>query len=272
MDTGRIVLSDGATLDYTYTPPPVAPPPPPPPTGKILWSTGFESGDLRDLYAPSGPPWDQSNPGINNGGGEFNSGSYSCAPSKDYAHSGSWCCKTIIDTGAGVSGVRLFRWKETQADLAGPNAGLYMSAWYLFPLPWNVGSWQQIWECKSKHPAGDDAFWQLNLKNRPNGNLYLVPFNWPTQNFLPQVATVDVPINRWFKIECYVKPASDATGIFRAWQDDVLIAEALNVPTRYADGDYEFAVTNYGQGFTPSGVVIYVDDLNISSDRIANSV
>lgn len=252
-DAVAVANADG-TVSINYTPPT----PPPVPTGKILWSVNHELGDLNEWSA-------------NGGGGLFPSGTATVIPVTSPAI-GKFAVQMTIDTVPGVAGCRLFRWKETQDDLAQGSLGRYFSAWFYFPRAYQVGSWWQIAGWKSKHPAGNDPFFNINVSNRANGANFLQVFGWQPslRKFYDQPA-VDIPVGRWFKVEGFYKADPGTGGRVTLWQDDVLLTDIAGIQTRYSDGDYQFALNNYGQMLLPSPTTIYMDNAAISTDRVANS-
>jgi hypothetical protein len=285
MEIARISLSKGSsfatnpdgTLSINYVPPP-----PPPPTGKILWSANHEVGDMREWYLPDalGAP-NVGSLGGNNGGGEFDSGSYTPAiVTTEQAHSGTRSAKLSINAATQASGVRLFRWLESQTH---PN--LYYSAWFYFPQKYAITGWSNFFQFKSKSPSaigGTDPIFYLDARMRPNGNPYF-RLDWWNQLTIPgplpipgprvwEQTIADIPIGKWFKLEAHYVSAGDFTGRITIWQDDALLFDLQGVRTRYPDGNTAWAVCAYGQGITPQPTVLYVDDAFISTDRIANSV
>jgi hypothetical protein len=281
MEIAKISLSKGATavgntdgtVSINYTPPAA---------GKILWSANYEIGDMREWYAPGvlGAP-NAGSPGGNNGGGEFDSGSYAPAiVTTEQAHSGTRSAKLSINAATQASGVRLFRWLEPQA-----RADLYYSKWFYFPQRYTFAGWSNFFQFKSKSPSsigGVDPIFYLAAMTRPaTGNPYL-RLEWWNQLLIPgpfpvvgprvwEQTLADIPIGRWFKLEAHYVSAGDFTGRITVWQDDVLLFDLQGIRTRYPDGDTQWASCAYGQGITPQPTVVYVDDAAISTDRIANS-
>jgi hypothetical protein len=234
----------------------------------------METGDLSEWYVPGplgGPNF--APPGAL--GGEWDSGSYTpAAATTAFAHTGSYSAKLSVDTVTQASGVRLFRWGETQQ-----NVDLYFSTWYYIPQPYNVGGWSNIWQWKSKNSAGlNEPFFYLGLRNRPNGGLYLRLEDHNGQDSCAggqcsvwDQSLADVPIGKWFQIEGFQHCAGDGSGHVTIWQDGVLIYEVTGQPTRYADGDCQWSVNAYGSQVTPTPFELYVDDAAISTVRIGSS-
>ena len=229
-----------------------ATPPPPPQACQVLWSTDLETGDLSQ--------W--SHDAL---GGEFNSGNGDTAISSVIARSGQYSARQTIATGDGnAHGTRMFRWGEGRQHDA-----LYYSVWYYFPQRYTPASWWNVFQFKSKTPTRNDAFWQLNIGNRPSGNMYLYAYNWVnTRRFEAQLTPLDLPVGRWVHIETYLRCAGDSSGQFTVWQDGNKIYDFPNVPTRYADGDCQWSVNNYSDGISPSPAVTYIDDAAISTTRV----
>jgi len=246
---------------------------------QILWSADMETGDLRQWY---------SSKGKDKGGGEFDSGDATAAASQDYAHSGKWSLKLTITAppskGGHSSGGRMFRWEEA-ADPAYFSSGLYYGAWFYFPQAFRLsadprtGGFWSILQFKSKHPAGNDPIWYLDIQNQPDRPMYATLYWWnrlamegPREKEsggrrFTQAAT-NLPVGKWVHIEVYLKQASDFTGRLTVWQDGMQIFDESNVKTRYADGDNQWSVNNYSDGLQPAPSTIYIDDATISTSRV----
>jgi hypothetical protein len=81
-----------------------------------------------------------------------------------------------------------------------------------------------------------------------------------------------VPLDRWFAMQFAMKVADDNTGFMRAWVDDELIVEAVNVPTisATANGVNEWGMGDYWNGYPwTDGVegrnAFYVNDIIVAS-------
>jgi hypothetical protein len=250
--------------DYTFTTTTSAPPPPP---ASILWAADHEEGTLSDWYTSSG-------------GGEFNSGGGVSTASRDVAHGGAWSAKGTITTG--VSAVRLFRWQESRAN---PQA--YYSAWYYAPQKTSSSTWgNNVFQFKSKRDSvNSDPFWDLNVRLRTSGNMYLT-LNWwcgltvegphPGESGCRtyQQTLKDLPVGQWVHIEAFLKQSTAFDGQIIIWQDGVEIFNQNNVKTRYPTsggwGPNDWAINNYGENVLPSPFTIYFDDAAISTSRLGS--
>ena len=218
----------------------------------ILWSADHEEGTLAD--------WDRDD-----GGGEFNSGNGDSAVTPGFAHSGVFSVRqVIVMVGYAANGTRLFRWDEADAY---PEA--YYSVWYFFPQRYSVGSWWNLFQFKSKSADGlrNDPFWQLNVWNRPSGEMYLYPYNWVNSGAYPQT-TADLPVGRWVHVEAFLRQSDAGAGRLTVWQDGVQIFDIEGITTKYPGGRQDWSINNYGDGISPTSVVTYVDNATISSVRV----
>ena len=222
--------------------------------GSILWSADMETGDLSQWSLPDTPG------GLNAGGGVFNSG-IATAITGVVAHSGKSSAELSITTPDNpTSGTRLFRWKEPRTY-----PQLYYSAWYYFPrhyIPDGNPSWWNVFSWKSKHNAGNDPFFALNVGNRADGSMYFYLYNQNSKTSYDQALKL-APERRWTRLEAFYVCAGDNTGHVAFWQDGVQIFDISNVQTRYPDGDCECTVTNYSNSLNPRTAEIYVDDAAI---------
>jgi hypothetical protein len=222
--------------------------------GSILWSADMETGDLSQWSLPDAPD------GPNAGGGVFNSG-IARAIAGVVAHTGTSSAKLSITTPVNpTSGARLFRWKEPRTY-----PQLYYSAWYYFPrryIPDGSPSWWNVFSWKSKHGAGNDPFFALNVGNRADGSMYFYLYNQNSKTSYDQALKL-IPERRWTRLEAFYVCAGDNAGHVTFWQDGVQIFDISNVQTRYPDGDCEWTVTNYSNSLNPRTAEIYVDDAAI---------
>jgi hypothetical protein len=230
--------------------------------GAVLWSADHESGDLSQWY-------------VDDGGGEFNSGNASSAASHDVAHSGRYSARATIVT-PGISAVRLFRWNESHIN---PEA--YYSAWFYFPLRYRAPVWWNVFSFKSRNGPANDAFWSLQVGNRPAGGMYLYLDWWnglsiegPHRGEFGgrsfDQGGKDVPVWNWMHVEVFLRQSSAFDGQLIVWQDGVELFNVRDVRTRYPapNGANEWSVNNYGDAITPSPTTIYIDDAVISTSRI----
>jgi hypothetical protein len=236
------------------TPSNPAPPIVPRPSGQIVWSSGHETGNLSEWNA-------------GRGGGEFNSGDADAVASTDVAHDGRYSAKLTTRTPP-EAGTRLFRWNESERYTEA-----YYSAWFYLPVPFR-SDWSDIFQFKSQLGAVNDPFWFLQVKNRPSGAMYLVLSWWnrlsvdgprPGQRGGREYhqSIADLPAGRWTHIEVFLRQSADFDGRIVVWQDGVELFNQQDVRTKYRDSQQSWAVTNYGSGFAPTPVTIYVDDAMI---------
>ncbi len=123
--------------------------------GAVLWRADHEEGTLAD--------WDPDG-----GGGEFNSGNGDTSAA---TFDGRRVARQAITmNGASNNGTRMFRWSE-----ADRYSEAYYSTWVYVPQRYSVGGWWNFFQFKSKSADGskNDAFWQLNIRNRLDGQMYL---------------------------------------------------------------------------------------------------
>jgi hypothetical protein len=248
---------EGVSRDYTFT---TAAPP-----ASILWSADHEEGNMSDWY-------------IGSGGGEFNSGGGVSSASRDFAHTGVWSAKGTI--GTGVSAIRLFRWDESHS-----NVQAYYSAWYYLPAKITSSAWgNNVFQFKSKTGSGvSDPFWDLNVRLRANGNMYLTlnwwcgltvegPHSGESGCRTYQQTVKDVPVAQWVHIEAFLRQSTVLDGQIIVWQDGTEIFNQANVKTRYPTvngwGPNDWSINNYGENVLPSPFTMYFDDAVVSLTRV----
>ncbi len=224
---------------------------------KILWSADMATGDLSQWYFPG------TSKSGNHGGGVYNSGIAFASASRKVAHNGRYSAKLTITTPhSPTSGTRLFRWAEAHIY-----PRLCYSVWYYFPRKYSVAKWWNVWQWKSKHAAGNDPFFVLNVGNQADGTMAFYLYDINRQVTYNQ-SLKSIPVGKWFQVEAFYECAGDNTGHMTFWQDGVQIFDVANVQTRYADGDCQWSVNNYSSGLTPRTATIYIDDAVISTGRL----
>lgn len=233
----------------------------------FLWNAGMEQGNLDEWHAPG--------PLGGAGGGKYDDAGGASVATREQARSGSWSAKMVI---WGTGATRLFRWEEHER-----NAELYYSVWFFIPQRYTVnhaaGSWANWWQWKSlvRATRTNDPFFILDVNNR-GGEMYVMLTWWPGLDIegpAPGQAGgrrwhshIDLPVKRWFQVEARYKCAGDFTGAVQFWQDGTEIFSLDGVKTRYASGDCQWSLNNYGARISPSPVVIYIDDAVISTSRV----
>jgi hypothetical protein len=219
-----------------------------PSAGTVLWSSSAETGNLLQ--------W------VNSGGGKFNVGSGDSAASQDFAHSGLWSVKM---TAPASHATVVYRSREP-----GMYPDLNYTVWYYFPQLYTVPSGLNVMHWISDSPtSGRAPFYLLNVGNRPDGSMYFYLQNWQTRQQTSQTQR-DIPVGQWFKVDVNYQCAGDGTGHLVLWQDGVQLFELPNAPTRFADGNCEWSVSNHTANASPSPVTIYVDDAAISTSGGSN--
>jgi hypothetical protein len=237
-------------------------------TPGLLWSANHERASEVQWYLPGG---------IDQGGGEFDSGCAGTQPSNDLARSGVFSLKLTIGAPCGAtqsSGTRMFRWLEPRQY-----PELYYKVWYYFPqlytvtgtgIPEDNSFWNIFqWKSKAADPELNDSFFSINIGNRPDGNMYLYVYDSNAGQSYDQTV-MDVPVGQWFSIEAFYKSRGDATGQVTIWQDGALLWDIECVQTRYPDsqgGVTEWSVNNYSNGVTPAPTTFYIDDAEIRTHR-----
>ena len=230
-----------------------------------LWSAKHEGGTLDEWGTGTGA----------SGGGFFNSGNADVEVSTEQAYSGVFSMKMTIDTTAAVdTAVRAFRWQE-----AFTGRDLYYSGRYYFPahhVPatfWNIMQFKsEVYDSNGVLIANDPIF-TVGLDNDgAGGALRVHVFYFGTvfggSNVQFNQAIADIPIGSWVKLETFLHQAGNATGIFRLWQDDLLIIEATGLQTKYVNGFNSWSINSYSNGLTPPVAIVFVDDAAITYDTM----
>jgi hypothetical protein len=238
---------------------------------RFLWKDDMESGNTS-MWSADG------------GGGLYNSGEYSVEPSHDVSHSGSWSLKASIDTRAGTSGVRAFRWDEPRQ-----NRTARYSVWVYIPQKYTLNGSQEWWNLfQFKSRTNDDSrvdpVWGFYAQEDAQGLYLQAGWGWGGTNvagprpgddvsgkWYPPAHKVYLPVGRWVHLEAYLRQSRDFTGTLKFWQDGVLLYDISGIRTSYNNcnfnswcADDEWSINLYSDGMTPNPASIYVDDVGIT--------
>jgi hypothetical protein len=233
---------------------------------QLVWSADHETASDVQWYSPGG---------INYGGGEFNSGCAGTHPIFAVARSGVFSLQLTMAAPCGPtsSGTRMFRWREPRQY---PN--LYYRVWYFFPtvftvtgasVPGEYPFWNILqWKSQTDDPQTSDAFFTVNVGNRPDGSMYLYLYDSHASQSYDQTI-MDLPVGQWVAIEAVYKSRGDLTGGVTIWQDGTQLWDIQGVQTRYPDdqgGATQWSVNNYSNGVTPLPAVFAIDDAEIRAE------
>ena len=230
----------------------------PTPDKGIVWSAGFEVGNLEEIKEVGNF--------INQGSGRYNL----VTP---HAHSGKFAAALTIDTTApsstGSHAAYLFHYRSYLL----PEDAYYYSAWYYIPpnvktdIYWNIMQWKSTRDGNQSEPMyvinagdlGDEGKLWLYLAYLPNK---------PDVREFYYQKLIEVPSEQWFHIEAYYKRAQDETGQVIIWQDGVEIFNVSNTATVLSDNTIHWSVNNYTNGIEPAPLTIFIDDMVISKKRL----
>jgi hypothetical protein len=224
----------------------------------ILWSTGFESNNLKDYYETHGEFIRQSN-----------YASYSIV--NDPVLNGRHAVALTIDTQLLASGrgaaAYLFYYNN-------PDAGWY-SAWIFIPEDTQPLSWWNIWQWKSTFNGNSDQsvpMWILDLAAIPNrDDLQMKLVFRPDSNALKRPYTnpaATINKGEWVHISTYYQKSMDTDGIVAVWINGEEFYRVENVQTTETDNTLYWSINHYSETILPHPSSIYIDDVIISSERI----
>ena len=245
----------------------------------VVWSTGFESGDLSDWPAPVETDAGGSDPSVTVSTAQAHTGSYSAKLSSiASAPQGS-----PYEPGGGCLYQRA----------AFPESAYY-SAWYLLPSfyetlsAWSILKFMIPVAAAPSEDAGDggpsssgtpstalgralDAseLFDLSVLSLPGQTMTLVLFDARHQYLespLPDPVP-HLPVGTWFQIEAFFRhDDAGAGGELTIWLDGTLIYDVVR-PTG-GQSETIFAVCSLANDLSPQDVTLYVDDVAVSWTRV----
>ncbi|WP_339923310.1 malectin domain-containing carbohydrate-binding protein [uncultured Cyclobacterium sp.] len=239
--------------------------------GSKLWSSGHEKGDQSEWL-------------INGGGGEFNSNNGNSVVSSDVAKSGKYALKMSINTSnGGGHATRNYRWEEIS-----DHKDLIFTQYFYFPKRIDFdrnNDWFNLIQTKgvkfAKGGAGTGPD-QINLPHfvlglevrggaGSGGANYLSLSDlqkfWGSNSDKVWKAQegVDLPVNKWVKVQIRIIQDRGEKGRVLVWQDDNLIIDTGLRNTLRPEVDVNmYSINAYSDKTYPQVTNIYIDDLSIN--------
>jgi len=251
----------------------------------LVWSTGFETGDLSDWSAPprTGGTFESDAGGANP----------SVTPATEQAHTGAYSVKfasVAAVQGSPYSPGGGCLYKEGEFP-----QGAYYSAWYYIPAfhetlsAWSILKFMvpngataeeaDVGDASTSAAAmqstalgravGASELFDLSVLSLPGQLMTLVLFDARHQYLespLPDPVPY-LPIARWFQIECFYRNDSGSGGELAVWLDGVPIFDVKR-PTGGETPSIVFAVCSLVNELSPQSAALYVDDVAISWTRV----
>jgi len=238
--------------------------------GQLLWSAGHEAGTQSEWTGDGG-------------GGEYNSGTGNSAVSTAFARTGKYSLKLSINTTSGDShGTRNFRWKEI-----GSNTDLIFTQYVYFPAKIDLdpnNAWFNLLQTKGVKFAPGGAGTGPDQINNPHfsvgidvrggagsgGANYLTLADlqkfWGGTNVSWKAPVgIDLPVNKWVKIQMRIIQDRGTNGRVLLWQDDVLVADTGLRNTLRPEVDVnQYSINAYADKTFPNTTSYYADDLSIN--------
>ena len=222
----------------------------------LLWTSRFETADFSEWTSQMGGQTEA-----------FPAPPNTIAISNANAHTGSFSAALTIS--AGPDGTQESAALARAGDLPGE---AYYSAWYYLPHSVQVGTFWVLFKFRERSNAADASTaaerYDMDLATLPSGEMTLQLYDHSTSANIPlDVTDPLVPVEQWFQLEAFYRPANDDTGRLTYWlngQQVVDIAGKPTSPTTWAEWD----ACSIGENLTPQTVTIYIDDCAISGSRV----
>ena len=242
----------------------------------ILFSDGFESGDLSHFDTASGASWGASNSHAID----------SVSVSSENTHSGSYSLKFFF---AGSSDLADDAWAEQRFSIGEPIDEMYIRFYVFFPVNYTIRDTPSTENTKLLYLWGDsykddmnkigvefDKSLKFGFKAKING----WPSNSPScSGSTGYISGLECPsfssiLGKWACIEIHYKRDTGAgDGILQMWIDGNRVIDAQSVSWAGAPcGMSQFLHNGYLMGWSNSGftedTAVYIDDVVISDSYI----
>jgi hypothetical protein len=148
-------------------------------------------------------------------------------------------------------------------------ADAFYSAWFFIPQPITTTSYWVLFKFRSRSPqseVGDVDLWDVDVTTSTSGQMVFQLYGH-TLAEQPGPSTLGVPLGRWFQIEAFLAPRTDATGELTVWVDGTRlhqVAQLATVPSPYL----EWSVGGITETIEPIGARVAIDDAAITTERL----
>lgn len=222
----------------------------------LLWTARFETGDFSEWTSTPGGQT-EATPAPPS----------TVAVSDSHARSGQFSAAMTIT--AGSDGAQANSVLARAGDLP---TEAYYSAWYYLPRSVSVGTFWVVFKFRERASADDPSTtterWDMNLATLPSGEMTLRLYDHATAADVPlDVPAPLVPVEQWFQVEAFYRPADDGTGRLTFWLDGQQVVDLAGAPTSPTTW-VEWDVGSIGENLTPDTVTLYVDDCAVSRSRV----
>ncbi|HEY4185343.1 MAG TPA: hypothetical protein VGP07_09755 [Polyangia bacterium] len=222
----------------------------------LVWTSRFEIGDFSE--------WT----GVAGGNAQaFPTPPNTLSLSDGQAHDGARAAVLSITTGSDGT-----QENAVLSRASGLPAEAYYSAWYYLPRSVSVGTFWVIFKFRTRSSADDPnvaaELYDMDLATLPSGEMTLELYDHKTMADIPlDIDGPIVPVESWFQLEAFYRPADDATGRLTFWLDGRQVLDRSGMPTSPTPW-VEWDVCSVGEDLTPQMATIYVDDCAISRSRV----
>lgn len=230
------------------------------------WSADFETGDLSQwsklsTFEPfTGGPTSSAEAGVASTftGAQWKSSDAELMVVSSPTHSGHFAVRSAIYATGSVSYARLYR-----SGTLPPEA--YYRVWMYIPASYTIKSYWNLFEFQGRNDPADPAsqvyLWSLDLSSQ------LTFYVWDglhSRQLNPPVPSA-APIGRWFRVEAYIRQATDNSGEVKFWIDGALLLDTGPVSTVTSDWLY-WAVGGAAPNIAEQPAEVFLDDAAILRD------
>jgi hypothetical protein len=222
----------------------------------LYWTSRFETGDFSEWTSVDGGQTEA-----------FPMPPNMIAVSNAEAHHGGYSAALTIT--AGPDNVQE---NALLTRAGGLPAEAYYSAWYYLPRSVSVTTFWVLFKFRMRTNASDPAtageLYDMDLATMSSGEMTLQLYNHQTSANIPlDVPDPVVPVEQWFQLEAFYRPANDATGRLTYWLNGQQVVDLAGNPTS-PNSWAEWDACSVGENLTPQTVTIYIDDCAISRSRV----
>jgi len=179
-------------------------------------------------------------------------------------HSGHYAARSSTNTG-NPSYARLYLQDNLPVEA-------YYSVWFYIPTQYAVGQYWNVFEFSGRSdPTNANtgmAIWSLDLRHGSTGELVWYVYDDVGSRELKPGNPVMAPIGRWFRVQAFVRQATDLTGRVSFWIDDALFIDQRAVST--VPSAWMAWSVGSAAGQMPQPADLYIDDAGIWRTDAAN--
>jgi hypothetical protein len=221
------------------------------PDPDFSWWSDHETGGLEDWLR-----------GGSTAGSTYATGGGAVSVQPGISRSGRFALSSTAGAAGGTSAGQVTR--------RGLRGDAYYGAWFYLPAAARPATYWVFFAFHGDdgNGGGDVGLWDVKLAPVDvAGSLELQLLHHDTGDVAP-LAHVAVPLGRWFQVQAFLHPATDASGRLQVSLDGAPVFDVVGATATAAAPAIAWTLGTITDGLTPATATLFIDDAFIATRRI----